>query len=95
MTKLQCEDLIKKYEYLHMKTYKGKEISAMFTVPINHSHLQEILYLGSNNKSVDHILNKYDDFDVVIIYDYDRYLETGIATKDSLVSVLPDILDAK
>lgn len=95
MKRYQCDELISQYadRLADKGEYKGKTISAVFVAPLPWRDLQELLFNLANDLSSEKILRQYEEFDVVVVFDYQEYLEDQTLDAESLVLLLPEILE--
>jgi hypothetical protein len=80
--------MLQKHKSLEGKKANNKVIERLLIVPINHEELGTLISNAERRKSNEVILSKYDDFDVLVVFEGDRTGPFFILEKQSLGVVL-------
>ncbi len=91
MERHHADSLLEKYSYLHDTSHKGRHISIMMITPLNHEKITELAWNLSQGASNYDILRNYQQFDVVVIFDWEDFAQTGYIEKVSLYQLLDEM----
>lgn len=95
MDRSQAERLLNLYEHLVRQTHDDKFISILTISDFNHQNIKEIVDDRVNNISSFDRLRHLSEFDVVLIYNLDDYLNGSPLHYESLVLWLEQYPDQK
>jgi hypothetical protein len=88
MTLEEAQQQIKTHFHLRGTTFRKATIDDFAIIPANGDRLGDIIKHVLYEEPYLHLLAQYDDFNVIVLLDFEQYPDAGFLFYDSIANVL-------